>query len=152
MSYAHMLGISSAIFVDDGKVAGESKQEAEEAMELVFELFRLAGWDLQRKKTSLEAEQKVLYLGVEVDCGKMIYKLLEDKSADVEQVLDRKINRGEESTKREAAYLLGKLTACRLMHGAILHIMTRNAQHLRGKTTQLENWERSIIREQRAVE
>jgi hypothetical protein len=147
-----MLGIRSAIFVDYGKVAGESKQEAEEAMELVLELFGLSGWNIQRKKTSVEAEQKVRYLGVEVDCGKMPYKLLEDKSAEVEHMLDRKINRGEESTQREAADLLGKLTACRIMHGAILHIMTENAQHQLGKARQLKNWERSIIREQRAVE
>jgi hypothetical protein len=155
VSYAHCLGIRTAMFVDDGLVAGESKLEAEEDTELVLELFRLSGWNVQWKKTSVTAEQKVRYLGVEVDCKTMQYRLLEDKLAEVEQVLDREIAKGsraEKSTKREAAEVLGKLAACRITHGAVMHIMTRNAQHQLGVATQGENWDGDMVWDKRALE
>jgi hypothetical protein len=67
----------------------------------------------------------------------MRYRLLKDKLTNVEMVLDREVSRGtkrEESTKRKAVELLGKLAACRMTH-AMLHIMTRNTQHRLGMAT-----------------
>jgi hypothetical protein len=52
VSFAHKLGIRTSIFVDDGLVAGESKLEEEVQ----------AGWNIQWKKTSTEAQQGVRYL------------------------------------------------------------------------------------------
>jgi hypothetical protein len=154
VSFAHKLGIRTSIFVDDGLVAGESKQEAENNTELVLELFQQAGWNIQWKKTSTEAQQRVRYLGVEVDTENMEFRLPEDKLKDIEATLDREIGRGlrkEGSEKKEAAELLGKLAACGVTHGEVLHIMTRAAQHQLGVATLHENWEGKLLWDKDAV-
>jgi hypothetical protein len=154
VSFAHKLGIRTSIFVDDGLAAGDSKQEAESNTELVLELFQWAGWNIQWKKTSTEAQQRVRYLGVEVDTENMEFRLPEDKLKDIEVTLDREIGRGlrkEGSEKKEAAELLGKLAACRVTHGEVLHIMTRAAQHQLGVATLRENWEGKLLWDKDAV-
>ncbi len=45
-----------------------------------------------------EAELKVRYLGVEVDCENMQHRLPEDKLMDVEMVLERRQARGPEES------------------------------------------------------
>jgi hypothetical protein len=154
VSFAHKLGIRISIFVDDGLVAGESKLEAEDNTELVLDLFQQAGWNIQWKKTSTEAQQRVRYLGVEVDTESMEFRLPEDKLKDIEATLNREVGRGlrkEGSEKKEAAELLGKLAACKVTHGEVLHIMTRAAQHQLGMATQQENWEGKLLWNKDAV-
>jgi hypothetical protein len=117
LAYAHNQGIKASMFEDDGQVIGETKEETEEAVTLLWDLFQLAGWNIQWKKMTVTAQQQVRYLGVEVDCMEMIYRLPEDKRTDVVAGLEREIARGESGTwtpVREAAELLGKLAACKL--------------------------------------
>jgi hypothetical protein len=84
----------------------------------------------------------------------MEFRLPEDKLKDIEAILDREVGRGfrrEGSDKREAAELLGKLAACKVTHGEVLHIMTRAAQHQLGMATQQENWEGKLLWNKEAV-
>jgi hypothetical protein len=90
------------------------------------------------------AEQKVRYLGVEVDCKDMGYRLPEDKLADVVAGLDREIakgRRGRRTMVREAAEVLGKLAACKLTYGRTIHMLTRKAQQQLGEATQQGGWD-----------
>jgi hypothetical protein len=64
-------------------VAEETKQKAEENTELVLDLFQRAGWNMQWKETSPEAQQEVRYLGVEVNSQHMEYRLPVNKLEDI---------------------------------------------------------------------
>ncbi len=59
------------------------------------------GWgeNIQWKKMSVEAEQTIRYLGVEVDCEAMQYWTPQDKLVDVESVLDREITKGSRAER-----------------------------------------------------
>jgi hypothetical protein len=144
LAYAHLQGIRTSMFVDDGQVSRETKEETEEAARLLWDLFQMAGWNIQWKKTTKAAEQKVRYLGVEVDCKDMVYRLPEDKLVDIEAGLDRELAKGrcgKQTEVREAAEVLGKLAACKLTHGRTIHMLTRKAQQQLGDVTQQGGWD-----------
>ncbi len=144
LAYAHLQGLRASMFVDDGQVSGETKEETEEATRLLWDLFKMAGWNIQWKKTTKSAEQKVRYLGVEVDCKDMVYRLPEDKLADIEAGLDRELAKGRSGRQtevREAAEVLGKLAACKLTHGRTILMLTRKAQQQLGEVTQQGGWD-----------
>jgi hypothetical protein len=52
-------------------------------MPTFVDLFQRAGWNMQWKETSPEAQQQVRYLGVEVDSQHMEYRLPVNKLEDI---------------------------------------------------------------------
>jgi hypothetical protein len=47
----HRLGIRFSIYVDDGRVLGQTAVKTEQKSKVVLEIFQLAGWTIQREKT-----------------------------------------------------------------------------------------------------
>ncbi len=91
-------------------VAGETQEETERAMQLALLVYRLAGWNIQWKKTTTKAEQQVRYLGVQIDTKRMEYKLPQDKERDILANMNKEWQcgrKGEWTTAREAAEMLG---------------------------------------------
>jgi hypothetical protein len=143
------------MFVDDNNVGGETQEETERTMQLALLVYRLAGWNIQWKKTTTRAEQKIRYLGVVVDTECMEYRLPKDKEDKVLEDVTRewkRRTRGEKSTARETAELLGKLASCRTTHGPVLHIMSREMQHQLGMATRDGNWSARFVWTEEAVE
>jgi hypothetical protein len=73
----------------------------------------------------------------------MVYRLPEDKLADLVAGLDREIvkgRRGRRTMVREAEEVLGKLAACKLTHGRTIHMLTKKVQQQLGEATQQGGW------------
>ncbi len=153
-AFLHERGVKSCMFVDDNNVAGETKDETERAMQLALLVYRLAGWNIQWKKKTPKAEQQIRYLGVQIDTKRMEYKLPEDKEREVLVSVNREWqrgNRGQRTTAKEAAEMLGKLAACRTTHGPVLHIMSREAQHQLGEATKDGNWDMTMAWDEKSI-
>jgi hypothetical protein len=104
-AFLHKRGVKSCMFVDDNNVAGETKEETERAMQLALLVYRLAGWNIQWKKTTTKAEKQIRYLGVQIDTKRMEYKLPEDKEREVLSSVNRKVartQRTENDSKRSS--------------------------------------------------
>jgi hypothetical protein len=67
----HRLGIRFSIYVDDGRVLGQTAVETEQKSKVVLEIFRLAGWTIQWEKTVMIPTQKLLYQGFITDTASM---------------------------------------------------------------------------------
>ncbi len=105
-AYLHERGVKTCMFVDDNNVGGETHQETERAMQLALLVYRLAGWNIQWKKTTTKAEQKIRYLGVVVDMECTEYRLPRDKEDKVLEDVTRGWKhgiRGERATVWETA-------------------------------------------------
>ncbi len=144
----HRKGIRVAVYVDNGQVAAQGKEMAEQQFQFTLLIFQLAGWNVQWKKTSQQVAQEIRYLGFEVNSNAGCYKLPQDKMSHLLQVVAREWNNGLQQTAtpvRAAAELLGRLAACRLSHGKVLHIMSRHLQHQVGTAAETRGWDCAIV-------
>jgi hypothetical protein len=140
-------GVRSAIYVDDGQVLGKKKEEAEAAMRLTLQVFQLAGWNVQWKKTELTARQEVKYLGVRLDLASLQYRAVPGKQQQAKvQAADlrHRASRGEKIGAWHLAQWLGRLAALRLSHGSVVQIATRKLQNHLGRIVQEEGWDGEV--------
>jgi hypothetical protein len=84
MGYLHEEGVRISIYMDDGNVVGKTQIEATEAMDLAVTTFQLGGWNIQWKKSDLQAKSQVKYLGFMVDLADFTYAAADSKVQDVE--------------------------------------------------------------------
>jgi hypothetical protein len=118
-------------------------------------VFHLAGWNIQWKKTAQQAAQSIRYLGFEVDSLNGCYRIPQDKLTYILQVIHRELEHGSRQSAtpvRAAAELLGRLAACRLSHGRVLHIKTRHLQHQVGTAAEAGGWDCTIVWQIEALE
>jgi hypothetical protein len=143
-TYLHRLGVRTTIYVDDGRVAGETKAEASAKMSLCLTVLQLAGWNIQWEKTELNPEQELYYLGFVTDTVKMCYytppKKLELIHAAIAQTLDA-AKQNRPISARDLATVVGKIAALRRSHGSIVHVMSRSTQHDLGVHTLWQGWD-----------
>jgi hypothetical protein len=84
MGFLHEEGVRISIYMDDGNVVGATQEEATEAMDLAVTAFQLGGWNIQWKKSDLQAKSQVKYLGFMVDLADFTYSAASSKVQDVE--------------------------------------------------------------------
>jgi hypothetical protein len=84
MGFLHNEGVWISIYMDDGNVVGATQEEATEAMDLAITAFQLEGWNIQWKKSDLQAKSQVKYLGFMVDLSEFTYSAADTKVKDVE--------------------------------------------------------------------
>jgi hypothetical protein len=88
----------------------------------VLHVLQLCGWNIQFKKTSTEASQRLLHLGFVTDSVEMRYFLPEEKENVVLDMLIRTVKEevaGHRIEALELAKLLGKLNSMRRSHGLL---------------------------------
>jgi len=76
-----------SIFVDDGRVSGVGREETWEKFQFVLTVLQLAGWNIQFKKTSTSAEQRLQHLGFITDSVQIRYFLPVEKEVLVRELL-----------------------------------------------------------------
>jgi len=84
MGFLHDDGVRISIYMDDGNVVGATQEEATEAMDLSVTAFQLGGWNIQWKKSDLQAKSQVKYMGFMVDLSQFTYSAGDTKVKDVE--------------------------------------------------------------------
>ena len=115
-AYLHVLGIKLSIFVDDGRVSAVGRKETWEKFQFVLTVLQLAGWNIQFKKTSTSAEQRLQHLGFITDSVQMRYFLPVEKEVLVRELLVQTVQQaceGRQVPALELARVLGKLNSIR---------------------------------------
>ena len=113
-AYLHVLGIKLSIFVDDGRVSAVGREETWEKFQFVLTVLQLAGWNIQFKKTSTSAEQRLQHLGFITDLVQMRYFLPVEKEVLVRELLVQTVQQaceGRQVPALELARVLGKLNS-----------------------------------------
>jgi hypothetical protein len=75
-AYLHDLVIKLSIFADEGRVSASTAEKTWEQFQFVLFVLQLCGWNIQYKKTSTEASQRLLHLGFVTDSVEMRFFLL----------------------------------------------------------------------------
>lgn len=153
-AFVHKLGIRFSLFIDDGRVLGQAKDECWFKFQAVLLVLQLQGWNIQWSKTSTEPTQVVKYLGFQTDTVRMKYYCDEDKLEIIRQVIIQaidRINKGKIFKAREVAQVLGKIHSLHTSHGNVVY-MCRSAQQALGRAVMREDWDTSLYMDGRVAQ
>ncbi len=153
-SYLHKFGVRTTIYVDDGRVAGETYIETKAKTVLCLWCIQLSGWNVQWAKSSFEPVQQLYYLGFITVTTIMQYytpiEKLELLVADITSLLRLSQDRRPVSA-RHVARVVGKIVSLQRSHGNIVHVMSRSVQHELGKHTLMFGWETGFVLSSNAI-
>ena len=153
-AYLHSLGIKLSIYVDDGRVSASTAEQTWKQFQFVLTVIQLCGWNIQMKKTSTEAVQKLAHLGFITDSVNLRYWLPVEKEDLVVSMLESVIStamEGQQLSALELAKLLGRLNSMRRSHGTVLGVLTRTCQHLLGAAVNRYGWQCKLTLDYEAV-
>ncbi len=153
-AYLHSLGIKLSIYVDDGLVSASTAEQTWKQFQFVLTVIQLCGWNIQMKKTSTEAVQKLAHLGFITDSVNLRYWLPVEKEDLVVSMLESVIGtamEGRQLPALELAKLLGRLNSMRRSHGTVLGVLTRTCQHLLGVAVNRYGWQCRLTLDYEAV-
>ena len=147
LSFAHSIGICLNIFVDDGRVIGQEKDETLYKLKAVLLIVQLAGWNIQWEKTSTEPSQTLTHQGFITDSRSMQYfcptQKLEKIRLSIADFID-KCKKSEQIPAKEFASILGKIISLKRSHGNIVLISTRASQHALGVQVNNSGWNSDV--------
>jgi len=129
-SHFGQLGIRHSIYIDDGRVVAESKEQAQKDYEMVLQVIQKAGWQVAAAKSDKpeEVAQVKAYLGFIVDSGSMIVRLKEQKKKQLLQVARDVADSGGRYLKaKDFASMIGQIAAAEPALGTMVAVMTRRA-------------------------
>ncbi len=144
----HDLGIKLSIFINGGRVSASAAEKTWEQFQFVLHMLQLCGWNIQSKKTSTEASQRLLHLGFVTDLVEMRYFLPEEKENVVLDMLERTVKEavdGHRIEVLELAKLLGKLNSMRRSHGPLMGVLSRSCQHTMGLAVLEKGWKCKLL-------
>ena len=126
ISFIRGLGIRAVLYIDDQKIYGKSKEEAEANTKVAKEALRNAGWVINEKKSSTAPAQKIKFLGLGCDSTTMNFFVPEDKAVTIKEMAENLLKSTRVFVKYLARYC-GKLQSCSRALGPIVRLMTRSA-------------------------
>jgi len=97
-------------YIDDTLLLGKTKEAVTEAVADTTELLQSLGFTIHQEKSVFEPEQKIVFLGFEIDSVTMTVKLTQRK---IEEIMGQclSLKRKRKITIHEVASLIGKLVA-----------------------------------------
>lgn len=97
-------------YIDDSFIMGNSRQECEDTVNTLTHMFETLGFTLNREKSQLVPDTKLVFLGFEINSELMIVSLTDDKKEKLRGLTAEILNR--KFTKiREVAGLIGLMIA-----------------------------------------
>ena len=127
MQLVNTRGIRCSIMIDDGRTLGKSSAEALENHQFVLAIFQQGGWNVQWSKTSTEPVQALYHQGFVTDTRSMTYSIPDFKVQDIQKRI------GELSTQsslRELAQVVGKLSSVERAVGPVVRVMLRSSHQV----------------------
>ena len=146
-AFLHKLGIRFHIYIDDGRILGQSKSECYFKAKFAIHIFQLCGFNIQWTKTNLEPLQVATYQGFITDTVAMRYFVSIEKFQFIHAMLTETIFKIDENylfPVCDLARVLGKIHSLSRSHGSIVSIMTRHLQHIVGKKVFQDGWSSSV--------
>jgi len=122
------LGIRNSIFIDDGRILGESEMEIEKFRGIAYGVIKAAGWAIERDKSDGKGHprKKKEYLGFEIDTESMTVVCPMNKLSKIITQLKALIQE-QFIYPKELASILGKISSLEISHGALARITTRSS-------------------------
>jgi hypothetical protein len=87
-AYLHSLGINLTINIHDGRVSASTSEQTWRQFRFLLTVVQPCGWNIQMKKTSTEAVQKLAHLGFIIDSVNHRYRLPVEKEDLVVSMLE----------------------------------------------------------------
>ena len=146
-AYLGQKGIRHTIFIDDGRVLAQSKQELDKHFEIVRQVVMNAGWIMEESKTDGRdgVSQIKEYLGFIIDTQQMSVKLTNKKKAELSRSLEEVMSaRNRFVPTRFLASVIGKAIASEPATGPLVQVMLRRAYGQLEEHVQKEGWKTTI--------
>jgi hypothetical protein len=120
-------GIRATIYIDDGRILGQSREEMGEYLQRTYKILKNSGWIIEISKSDKKENisQKKKYLGFEIDSVKMQVKATDDKIRSTKKAIGDVLGQAEVEVK-DLAKVLGKIVSLRPSHGPLARISSRS--------------------------
>jgi hypothetical protein len=139
--YLNKMGIKNTIYIDDGRIVADTKEEARQKAITTFNVITQAGWAIEIEKTDKpeDASQIKRYLGFEIDTTKMcvsspLSRIQKIKNLISDTIIAKSIH------VKELAAVLGKIISLEPSHGMLVRVATRSGYVLLAQHTDLFGW------------
>lgn len=128
VAYFTQKKIRFSIYIDDGRIVASSREEAEQALEFVYDTIAKAGWTLEKEKsdTKEEISQVKDYLGFQIDTRSMRVFATPEKMTRMKELLQETL-RCEQISVKALARVLGKMISLRPSHGSSVLICSKSS-------------------------
>ena len=154
-AFFHERGIRHSIYLDDGRITAESKNEAEEQRVVVYYTLEQSGWIIEMKKSDGvgDASQCKGYLGFIIDTATMSVRMEETKKQRILQQTRETIAFGlRPIPAKELAKTLGKMVAAEPALGTMVFIATRAAYVVLNKAVDERGWNSNLTMTREALD
>ena len=85
---SNLLGIRFSIFIDDGRVLGDTKYKCENNLDQVLEILGKAGWNVNEAKTIRNASKSLYHQGMITNTDPLMYLLPQFKMEHIIRILN----------------------------------------------------------------
>jgi hypothetical protein len=133
--------IRMSIYIDDGRILAESKEQIEQARIKTYNVLTKAGWSIAKNKSDKENEGGKMkkYLGFIIETESMKITAENDKLVKLEMDIHKALQNKFIQIK-ELASIIGRITALEPSHGMMARISTRSSYDAIGFHTEQVGW------------
>jgi hypothetical protein len=143
--YLNKKGIRNTIYIDDGRILAESKEQVEEHALFAYGVITRAGWAIEKSKSDRpeDGDTSKSYLGFVIDSKNMVVTLPCLKIQKIEEAIKDLLERQRVPVKHLAA-VLGKIISTEPSHGMLSRVATRSGYVLIAQHTEVYGWKGQI--------
>lgn len=141
VAYFTMKGIRFSIYIDDGRILAQTREEAVQAMRFVYSTIKKAGWTLEHEKSDKEEDISQIkeYLGFKINTLSMRVFATEEKIDKIKELISEAL-RCDSLPPKVLARVLGKIISLKPSHGSSVLICTKSSYVCLEKTVQERGW------------
>ena len=147
VAYIRSHGVKLALYLDDGRVNGPTKEDTLEQLQFCIQIFTKAGFIFLKAKTDTfdTISQNKRYLGFVMDTTTMKITLSDDKLQRIEQsFLELKAHDGRRVHAKVLASAIGKANASSPAFGSIMAVWLRSLYLDLESTVETNGWNSSV--------
>jgi hypothetical protein len=139
--YLNKKGVRNTIYIDDGRILADSKEQAKSDAMLAYSTITKAGWAIEKAKSDdpEDGNTSKSYLGFIIDSKAMTVTLpslkLEKIKVDIKELLER-----QTVPVKHLAAILGRIIATEPSHGMLARVATRSGYALIAQHTETYGW------------
>ena len=143
--YLSAQGIRNSIYIDDGRIVAESKEEVERQGIVTYNVITQAGWAIEEKKSDqiTNASQEKKYLGFLLNSRKMDITATKGKLEKTKLAINETLRR-ERTPVKHLAGILGQINSLEPSHGMAARIATKSGYAAVAEHTEVFGWKGTV--------
>ena len=126
---SNLLGIRFSIFIDDGRVLGDTKYKCENNLDQVLEIMGRAGWNVNEAKTIRKASRSLYYQGMITNTDPLMYLLPQFKMEHIIKWMNYVLDQNKVPAK-DLAKVVGMIVSGIKALGPIAKVLLRSSHML----------------------